>query len=97
LSQHFFVKLIPHRTTFAQDMTSDEREIMMQHAGYWRELMNKKIVLVFGPVMDPAGVFGMGVIEAEDEATVRSLLDKDPAIVLNHYEICPMRAVHPGQ
>jgi uncharacterized protein len=78
-------------------MTAEEREIMMQHAGYWRGLMNKKIVLVFGPVMDPAGVFGMGVIEAEDDATVKSLLDKDPAIVLNHYEIYSMRAVHPGQ
>ncbi len=78
-------------------MTADEREIMMQHAAYWRELMNRKIVLVFGPVMDPAGVFGMGVIEADDEPTVKSLLDKDPAVVLNHYEIYPMRAVHPGQ
>jgi uncharacterized protein len=97
MSQHFFVKLIPHRSTFAQDMTAEEREIMMRHAGYWRELMNKKIVLVFGPVMDPAGVFGMGVIEAEDETAVRSLLDKDPAIVLNRYQLYPMRAVHPGQ
>ncbi len=97
MSQHFFVKLIPHRLTFAQDMSADEREIMMRHAGYWRELMNKKAVLVFGPVMDPAGVFGMGVIEAEDEATVKSLLDQDPAKVLNRYEIYPMRAVHPGQ
>ena len=33
--------------------------------------MNKKIVIVFGPVMDPAGVFGMGVIEVEDEAAAR--------------------------
>jgi uncharacterized protein len=97
VSVHFFVKLIPRRATFPGDMTPDEREIMLQHRDYWADLMHKKIVIVFGPVMDPAGVFGMGVIESEDEATVRSLLDKDPAIVLNHYEIFPMRAVHPGQ
>jgi uncharacterized protein YciI len=94
---NFFVKLIPHRATFAQDMTPEEREIMMQHAGYWTELMHKKLVIVFGPVMDPAGVFGMGVLEVEDEAAARNLLDNDPAIQLNRYEIQPMRAIHPGQ
>ncbi len=78
-------------------MTDDEREIMMRHAGYWRKLMDKKSVIVVGPVMDPAGVFGIGVVEAEDEATVNSLLVEDPAMVLNRYEIYPMRAVHPGQ
>jgi uncharacterized protein YciI len=97
LSQHFFVKLIPRRPTFPQDMTEDERAIMLQHRDYWTDLMRKKIVIVFGPVMDPVGVFGMGVIETEDETTVKSLLDNDPAIVLNRYELYPMRAVHPGQ
>jgi hypothetical protein len=97
LSQHFFVKLIPRRPTFPQDITADERVIMLQHRDYWTDLMHKKTVIVFGPVMDPAGVFGMGVIATEDEAAVRSLLDKDPAIVLNRYELYPMRAVHPGQ
>jgi uncharacterized protein len=93
---NFFVKLIPRRSTFPQGMTDDERVIMLQHRDYWTDLMHKKMVIVFGPVTDPAGVFGMGVIEVEDEAAARNLLDGDPAIVLNRYELQPMRAVHPG-
>ena len=33
----------------------------------------------FGPVLDPAGVFGMGIVEAADKAAVRAITDKDPA------------------
>ncbi len=69
---------------------------MGRHAAYWTALMNQKKVVAFGPVFDPAGVYGMGVAEVENEAELRSLLDNDPAIVLNHYELFPMRAVHPG-
>ncbi len=97
MSVHFFVKLIPRRATFPGDITPDEREIMLQHRDYWTQLMHKRNVIVFGPVMDPAGVFGMGVIEVEDEPAARTLLENDPAIVLNSYELQPMRAIHPGQ
>ena len=64
---HYFLKLIPPRPTFAQDMTDEERAIMQQHVAYWGALMSKGKVVVYGPVMDPAGVYGMGVVEAETE------------------------------
>ena len=47
---HFALKLLPNRPTFAQDMTAEEREIMQQHVIYWKGLMDKGFVLVFGPV-----------------------------------------------
>jgi uncharacterized protein YciI len=97
VSQQFFVKLIPNRNTFPGDITPEEQQIMGGHAAYWTGLMHQKKVIAFGPVFDPAGVYGMGVVEVEDEAELRSLLDRDPAVVLNHYEFFPMRAVHPGQ
>jgi uncharacterized protein len=96
LSQQFFVKLIPRRATFAQDMTDAERAIMQQHIEYWTGLMQKQIVVVFGPVMDPAGVYGMGVVETESEESLNALLDADPAKAINDFAYCPMRAVHPG-
>ena len=34
--QHFFMKLIPPRPTFAQDMTAEERAVMQQHVQYVR-------------------------------------------------------------
>jgi len=96
LSDHFFVKLIPHRATFAQDMTTEEREIMQQHVAYWTGLMQRGIAVVFGPVLDPAGVYGVGVVETADEGHLRSLIDGDPAKALNRYDYWPMRAVHAG-
>ena len=94
MSQHFFVKLVPQRATFAQDMTPEERGIMQQHVAYWTGLMQRGIAVVFGPVMDPAGVYGVGVVETTDEGHLRSLIDGDPAKTLNRYDFWPMRAVH---
>ena len=77
-------------------MTAEERQIMLQHVAYWTDLMHKGNAIVFGPVMDPAGVYGMGVVHAENEDQLRSLIDGDPAKTINRYEYWPMRAVHPG-
>ena len=96
MSQQFFVKLVPRRATFAQDMTEAERAIMMEHIAHWTGLMERKIVVVFGPVMDPAGAYGMGVVEVESEDQLRALLDDDPAKTINDFVYWPMRAVHPG-
>jgi hypothetical protein len=52
-------------------------------------------VVVFGPVMDPSGPYGMGVIEARDEMEVEDFIEGDPASKINKYEWYPMRAVVP--
>ena len=57
------MKLIPPRATFSQDMTAEERQVMQKHVAYWTDLMHKGSAVVFGPVMDPAGVYGMGVVQ----------------------------------
>ena len=83
---YFALKLIPCRPTFAKDMTADERAIMQQHLAYWRELMDKGKAMVFGPVLDPAGVYGLGIIEAESEGEAKIFMANDPAISINTYE-----------
>ncbi|HVW13571.1 MAG TPA: YciI family protein [Mucilaginibacter sp.] len=95
---HYFLKLIPRRPTFSQDMTPEERAIMMQHIAYWTELMNKGKVAVFGPVADPAGVYGMGVVEAENEEELADFMNNDPAVSINRYEhYLMLRAVMPSK
>ena len=94
--KHFALKLLPCRPTFAQDMSPEERTIMQQHVVYWRGLMDKGKVLVFGPVMDPKAVYGLGIIEAESEEEVKDFIANDPATKINTYEFYPMRAVLPG-
>jgi uncharacterized protein YciI len=93
--KHFYLKLIASRPTFAQDMTNEERNIMQQHVAYLTDLMNKGIVKLFGPVFDPNGAFGIGIIEAESEEQVKEITINDPASSINRYEIYPMRAVLP--
>ena len=78
--KHFFSKLIPPRTTFPGDMTPVEAKFMQQHADYWRALVNQDRAIVLGPVMDPAGAYGIGVIKAEDLAQARVMVDEDPVV-----------------
>ena len=93
---HFFVKLTPHRVTFAQDMTADERAVMQEHVAHWTGQMRKGNVVVFGPVLDPAGSYGVGVVAVDEEQQVRSLVDSDPAKQFMQIDYWPMRAVYPG-
>lgn len=92
---HYFLKLNPRRPTFAQDMTTEERAIMMQHVAYWSDLMNKGLVVVFGPVIDLREVYGIGIVEVENEDVLKELIRDDPAGSINNYEYHPMRAVLP--
>jgi uncharacterized protein YciI len=90
---HFLLKLVPPRPTFPEDMTEAEGKVMAEHAVYWKGLTDKGIVLVFGPVLDPKGTWGMGVVEVETEADARAIIANDPVSKsgLGAYEISPMR------
>ncbi len=77
---HFVYQLIPPRPTFAADMTADEQAIMGEHGSYWSELFDQGRVIVFGPVLDPSGAWGLAVVEADGIDTVRALGDGDPAV-----------------
>jgi len=92
---YYFLKLNPCRPTFAQDMTEEERAIMLQHVAYWTDLMNKGHVVVFGPVMDPKEVYGIGVIDVSTVEQLKDLIKNDPATSINRYEYYSMRAVVP--
>jgi uncharacterized protein len=77
---HFAYKLIPPRPTFDTDMSHAEAAIMGQHVGYWQDLAQQGIAVVFGPVRDPAGTWGLAVVQAEAAADVRALGVDDPAV-----------------
>jgi uncharacterized protein YciI len=94
--KYFALYLIASRPDFAQTMTSEERSIMTRHVGYWTDLMNKGFVVVFGPVSDPRGVYGLGVVAVETEEQLASMIENDPATKINRYEYYPMRAIVPS-
>jgi uncharacterized protein YciI len=89
---HFVYKLIPPRPTFDRDMNEAETATMGRHVAYWQELVDRGTAIVFGPVSDPAGAWGLAVVKADTEDRVRALGEADPAVVsrLARFEICPM-------
>ena len=94
MNKNFFaVKLLPPRADFAQTMTDDERTIMQEHASYWKSYMDKGMVHVFGPVLDPKGVYGFGVVSVDDEDQLKEFIDNDPSLKINAVEYYPMMAV----
>ena len=77
-------------------MTKSEAEVMQKHAAYWRELLAKGKAIAFGPVAEPKGGWGVGIVAVNDEQELRELQANDPAILLKlgmRYESLPMPAV----
>jgi uncharacterized protein YciI len=81
--KYFLYKLIPPRPTFPADMTPAEAKLMQEHSAYWRHLMSKGLVVVFGPVSDPKGAYGTAVIQSQDDADANALGTNDPTIKAN--------------
>ncbi len=96
--QNYFFKLLPPRVTFIEDMTQQEEKLMHEHAHYVGEQMKDGKVLLFGPVRDPAGAFGLAILEVDNEAEARTLGENDPTVRagLCRFECYPMRVVKPG-
>jgi len=76
----FVFRLKAPRPTFAQDMTDAEREVMDRHAAHWQPLVDSGKMVVFGPVLDSTGSWGLGVVEADDEDELRAFAAADPAV-----------------
>jgi len=87
--QLFLFRLVPPRADFAQTMTTDEQSAMGEHTEYWQRLLRDGRVVVYGPVADPEGVWGLGVLRAEDRAEVLAIGERDPSVVagVNTFEV----------
>jgi uncharacterized protein YciI len=76
----FVFRLQAPRPTFALDMSDDEREIMGRHAAYWQPLIDSGRMVIFGPVLDETGSWGLGVVEADNEDELREYAANDPVV-----------------
>jgi uncharacterized protein YciI len=85
----FVFRLQAPRPDFALDMTEEERKIMGRHAAHWQPFVDSGQMLVFGPVLDGTGSWGLGVLEAEDEDEdeLRAFAAGDPAVTTGTAEI----------
>jgi uncharacterized protein YndB with AHSA1/START domain len=90
---HYLIRLIPPRSTFLRDMTEKERNMMGEHVGYWTRLLADGVAIAFGPVADPNGPWGVGLVEVEGPEALQTIERDDPAIQAGagfRYEVLPM-------
>ena len=83
----FVFRLKAPRPTFAMDMTDEERGIMARHAAYWQPLIDTGRMVIFGPVLDSSGSWGLGVVEGDDEEELRAFAAGDPVVTSGTAEI----------
>lgn len=91
----YVLKLLPPRPTFIQDMTPTEREAMSAHAIYLKSRMVEGKILFYGPVLDPAGPYGIAIASLRDDEDPSSIAKDDPVIKAGlglAYHISPMAA-----
>jgi uncharacterized protein len=98
---HYLCKLKPPRPTFMTDMTPEETLVMRDHREYWMPRVETGVVVAMGPVADPAGGYGVAIIEAASWAALEAMQASDPAIAAKRgfsYENClmPVVAVRPS-
>lgn len=90
--KYYLCKFIPPRADFLPTMSVDEREWMKQHGDYLNELLEQGVVVAHGPVMDPAGGYGVSLFQIADDREISVLTAEDPIIKngVGHYEHHPM-------
>lgn len=89
-SSFFFARLVPNRPNFVMTMTPEELATMGAHGAFLQSQLAAGTLVAAGPVMDPAGPFGMAVFEVESLEALHRLLEKDPARAIGRYEVAPM-------
>ena len=89
---HFLYKLLPPRRTFPQDMSDTEAAAMRDHVAYWQSLIARGRAIVFGPVHDPSGPWGLAVVRAASREEVDTIGGEDPAVTRANaaFEVCAM-------
>lgn len=90
--KYFLCKFIPPRADFLPTMSADEQEGMKQHGMYLDKLLAQGLIVAHGPVMDPAGGYGVSLFQIADDQEITALTSGDPLIRqgIGHYEHHPM-------
>ena len=60
---------------------------MTRHAAYWQPLIDSGQMVIFGPVLDETGSWGLDVVEADDEEKLRAFAASDPAVTTQTAQI----------
>ena len=88
--KYFVLKLIPFRPMFMMDMNDAEKSVMQEHVAYWQQFLKSDNMIVYGPVVDPKGPYGIAVVEVENDEQLNTMIAGDPALKIGKYDVAPM-------
>ncbi len=76
----YLMQLLPPRPDFASTMSDAEQATMGRHVSYWSEHVRSGVALIFSPVADPEGDWGVAIVRADSRDDVERLKQADPAV-----------------
>ncbi|WP_134727058.1 YciI family protein [Paracoccus luteus] len=76
----FLLRLRPPRASFPADATAAEGAAMDRHAAFWQARADAGDAAAVGPVLDPAGVWGLAIVQAADADAALALTRGDPVL-----------------
>ncbi len=90
--KYYLCKYIPPRDDFLETMSADEKTWMSQHGAFLDNLLEQGVIVAHGPVMDPAGGYGVSLYRIADDQDIDSFTSRDPIVVngAGHSEHHPM-------
>jgi uncharacterized protein len=77
----YLYRLIPPRPDFGSTMSDTERAAMGEHVVYWTGHLEAGKAIIFSPVADPAGDWGMAVVNVDSFGEIQQLGENDPAVI----------------
>ena len=78
--QHFIIRIEPARAGFVDNATKEEAQAMTAHFGYLKKLTAEGKVLIAGPSINGPKTFGLIIVEVENEAEARAIMEGDPSV-----------------
>ena len=91
--QQYFIRIEPARSTFTEDSTKEEDRIVGLHFNYLKKLTEEGKVVLAGPSVNGPKTFGAIIVEVENEAEAKAILEGDPAYKAGIWkgEVLPFR------
>jgi uncharacterized protein YciI len=88
----YLTKWVPPRNDFLSTITEREKALFEQHGDWQTRLRDQRLIVANGPVVDPAGSYGVALWEISDDADIAALTAEDPIVQaeIGHYEYFPM-------
>ena len=89
--KYYFCKFFPPRKDFVKTMTAEEAKLFKEHGAYLQGLLERNKVVAHGPVIDPAGGFGLSLFGLEDDEgaahrpNATASVDRDAATIWTVY------------